>query len=105
MSSPTRVHIALSSTPFWVGQTVIDFMIDTGGSGAPLVTPADNNGFPEIAELYARASERSTGIAGSPYGVISVTIRFVSAISSSASAIALNCYQADAVEYKYPTGF
>ena len=105
MSSPDRVHIALSATPFWVGQTVIEFNIDTGGSGAPLVTPADNNGFPRIAELYARESTRTTGTAGSTYGVIRVTIRFDSAIGSNASAIALNCYQADALEYKYPTGF
>jgi hypothetical protein len=86
MSTPGRVELKLSDTG-GAGQSSLSVQIATGGQGAPLITLADNNGFPSVAELYARAGTYPSGIAGTPRGCINVYIRFESNISATGTEL------------------
>jgi hypothetical protein len=78
------------------GQSRLTVSILTGGKGAPLVTLADNNGFPEVVALYAKADS-------SDDPVIILTFVFSSPIDGTkAKELAVNCFQEDATQYTFP---
>ena len=90
LPAPRRVRFTIEEIAANVGtpQQQIDFFIHTGSLDAPLVTLADNAGFPDILNVYARPKT-----AGAMQGVLISLILAHPSVVPARAAFALNVWQ------------
>lgn len=69
------------------GRDALDFFVVTGSTQPPIVSLADNNGFPYVRDLYARGKEHQS-LSG-----VHVTVRFDG--DASGTGLAVNVAQPD----------
>ena len=81
-----RIRIRTEVDQRFVNGNQLDFFLPTGVTTPPIVTLADNDGFPFVQDIYARSRDF-----GHVKG-IHITVRFESA-SRGPGRLALNVYQ------------